>query len=145
VLVSATIAAGLSFLIGRTFLRDWAQKIASSSIKWRAVDGAISKEGFKVVLLLRLSPLLPFSVSNYLYGLTSVDFWSFISATLLGFAPGSFGIVYAGSAGKAIFDRNVPWYVFALGAILLAFVGKTIAKIAGDAIKTIEEEESNKL
>jgi uncharacterized membrane protein YdjX (TVP38/TMEM64 family) len=42
--------------------------------KWRAIDKAISQEGFKVVLLLRLSPLLPFALSNYLYAVTSVDF-----------------------------------------------------------------------
>ena len=74
VLASATIAACISFFIGRTFLRDWAMKIASGSPKWRAIDRAVGKEGFKVMLLLRLSPLLPFAISNYLYGLTSVDF-----------------------------------------------------------------------
>ena len=102
VLVSATIAAAISFKIGRTFLRDWAQGIASTSPKWRAIDSAVSKEGFKVVLLLRLSPLLPFAISNYLYGLTSVDFFSFITATFLGFAPGTFGLVYAGKCSCSI-------------------------------------------
>lgn len=42
--------------------------------KWKAIDKAIGKEGFRVVLLLRLSPLLPFALSNYLYAITSVDF-----------------------------------------------------------------------
>jgi uncharacterized membrane protein YdjX (TVP38/TMEM64 family) len=74
--------------------------------QWRAIDRAINKEGFKVVLLLRLSPLLPFALSNYLYGLTSVDFWSFVSATFLGFSPGTLAIVYAGSAGKVNFVLN---------------------------------------
>jgi uncharacterized membrane protein YdjX (TVP38/TMEM64 family) len=100
VLCSATIAATISFYIGRTFLRDWAIKLAEKWPQWRAVDGAINREGFKVVLLLRLSPLLPFALSNYLYGLTSVDFWSYVTATFLGFSPGTLGIVYAGSAGK---------------------------------------------
>ena len=91
VLVSATIAASVSFLIGRTLLRDWAQKIAVTSPKWRAIDKAVSREGFKVILLLRMSPLLPFAISNYLYGLTSVDFWSYLGGTFLGFAPGTLG------------------------------------------------------
>ena len=73
-LTSATIAASISFFIGRTFLRSWAQKFIAGSPKWRAIDKAIAKEGFKVVLLLRLSPLLPFAISNYIYGVTSVDF-----------------------------------------------------------------------
>ena len=51
--------------------------------KWRAVDSVIGKEGFRVVLLLRLSPLLPFAISNYLYGITAVDFWSDILSTTI--------------------------------------------------------------
>jgi hypothetical protein len=43
--------------------------------KWRAIDSAIGREGFKVILLLRITPLFPFSIVNYLYGLTSVNFW----------------------------------------------------------------------
>lgn len=74
VLSSATIAAAISFYIGRTFLRSYAQEFIQKSDKWRAVDKAIAKEGFKVILLLRLSPLLPFALSNYLYAVTSVDF-----------------------------------------------------------------------
>jgi len=74
VLSSSTMAASISFVIGRTFLRTWAQEFISRDSKWRAIDKAISQEGFKVVLLLRLSPLLPFALSNYLYAVTSVDF-----------------------------------------------------------------------
>jgi len=144
VLISATIAACISFYIGRTLLRGWAQKMTAGWPKWKAIDGAISKEGFKVILLLRLSPLLPFAVSNYLYGVTSVDFWSFAAATLLGFAPGTLGIVYAGSAGKELFAagaQSIPWYVFlGIGASII-FAGQTIAKIASDAIKALEEEQ----
>lgn len=56
--------------------------IHTGSSKWRAIDSAVGKQGFKVILLLRMSPLLPFALSNYLYGLTSVDFW-YESATYL--------------------------------------------------------------
>lgn len=143
VLSSATAAACISFYIGRTFFKTWAQKMISSSKRWKAIDKAITKEGFKVILLLRLSPLLPFAISNYIYGVTSVNFWSFLTATFLGFAPGTFGIVYAGSVGKALFSENsmnFPWYVYlVIGSIVLYF-GQTIAKIANDAINDMEKE-----
>lgn len=142
VLVAATIAAAVSFAIGRTALRSWAEELAASNAKWRAIDKAVSREGFKVVLLLRLSPLLPFALSNYLYALTSIDFGQYLLATFLGFAPGTFGIVYAGSAGKDIFSgaTTIPWYGYAAGAAIIFVGGQTIGKIATDAVKEIEGE-----
>lgn len=74
VLGSATIAACISFYIGRTFLRDWARSKTAGNSLWKMIDTAVGREGFKIILLLRLSPLLPFALSNYLYGITSVDF-----------------------------------------------------------------------
>jgi uncharacterized membrane protein YdjX (TVP38/TMEM64 family) len=138
VLASATIAAGISFLIGRTFLREvaqgWAMKLAGE--KWRAIDSAVEREGFKVVLLLRLSPLLPFALSNYLYGITSVDFFQFIVATFLGFSPGTFGVVYAASAGKDIFSGvgQLPWYGYFGIGLILTFAVNTIGKFATEVI-----------
>lgn len=123
-------------------MRGWASKITNEWPKWKAIDGAIAKEGFKVILLLRLSPLLPFAVSNYLYGITSVDFASFFFATFIGFAPGTLGIVYAGSVGKAFFadGGTLPWYVFGAGGLVIILAAQTLAKVAGDAIKAIEDE-----
>ena len=142
VLSSATAAACISFYIGRTFFKSWAQKMISSSKRWKAIDKAITKEGFKVILLLRLSPLLPFAISNYIYGVTSVNFWSFLAATFIGFAPGTLGIVYAGSVGKAIFSENsmnFPWYIYLVIGSIVFYFGQTIAKIANDAINEMEK------
>ena len=74
VLLSATVAACISFFIGRFFLRDWARSKTAGNSLWKMIDTAVGREGFKIILLLRLSPLLPFALSNYLYGITSVDF-----------------------------------------------------------------------
>eukprot|EP01031_Cornospumella_fuschlensis_P026551 gene26550-32087_t len=147
VLCSATVAASISFLIGRTYLRSWAQGFIQESPRWRAIDKAISKQGFKVVLLLRLSPLLPFALSNYLYGVTSVDFASFITATFLGFAPGSFGIVYFGTAGKTLLSEgglsslSLPWYAYVAAGLGITFLVQTIGRVATEAVKQMEAEE----
>lgn len=145
VLVSAVTAASISFTIGRTLLRTWAKKMADGNAKWRAIDGVIGKEGFKVVLLLRLSPLLPFALSNYFYGVTAVDFWSYFAASLIGFIPGTVGIVYAGSAGKSILmegSSHLPWYYYATIAIAIAVAGNMVAGIASQAINAMEAEEN---
>lgn len=125
VLFSATIAASISFLLARTFLRDYVQGFAEQNTKWRAIDRAVGKEGFKLVLLLRLSPLLPFALSNYLYGLSAVDFWGYFWGTFFGFMPGTIAYVYSGQVGREIAAAaeagagaaatGTPWYVY-LGA-----------------------------
>jgi uncharacterized membrane protein YdjX (TVP38/TMEM64 family) len=144
VLISATIAAAISFYIGRTFLRSRIEKMVEGNKKWAAIDRAINKEGLKVVLLLRLSPLLPFALSNYLYGLTSVDFSKFLLGTFLGFAPGTFGFVYAGSAGRDIFSgldskQGVPYYTYALAATTILIGAQLIGSIASAAVNELED------
>ena len=69
---SATVAATVAFLIARFVARDKIRELAGKNPKFLAIDRAIGEDGFRVVALLRLSPLLPFALGNYLYGLTSV-------------------------------------------------------------------------
>lgn len=66
------VAATVAFLIARYFARERILKLVEGNKKFLAIDKAIGENGFRVVTLLRLSPLLPFSLGNYLYGLTSV-------------------------------------------------------------------------
>lgn len=62
--------------------------LARRNKRWASIDRAISRNGFKFVMLLRLSPLLPLAVSNYLYGLTSVDLGAYVAGSWLGMLPG---------------------------------------------------------
>lgn len=143
VLVSAAIAASISFVIGRTLLRTTVEDMMGSYPEFAKMDKAIGKEGFKLMLLLRLSPLFPFALSNYLYGATSIDFASFFWGTLLGFAPGTLAYVYTGVVGKALTiggDSAQPWYVYAAGAVLLSGLVKVLVDVAGNIVAEIEEE-----
>ncbi len=99
--ISATIGAACAFLIARYLARDWVRAKAEQNAKFNAIDKAIGKQGGKIVGLLRLSPALPFSLSNYLYGLTAVRFWPYVVATWLGTLPGTLMFVYFGVIGKA--------------------------------------------
>jgi len=66
--IASTAAAAISFLIARYVARDRVYVWTSKNPKFAAIDRAIGKDGFRVVALLRLSPLLPLAASNYLYG-----------------------------------------------------------------------------
>src|SRR5205823_2349327 len=97
----ATLGAAVAFLIARFIARDKVEAIAKGSEKFRNIDKAIGKQGAKLVFLLRLSPVIPFNLSNYFYGLTSVKFWPYLLASWIGMMPGTFLYVYIGTAGKA--------------------------------------------
>lgn len=71
-------------------------ELAEGNKQFKVIDKAIGKQGFKVVTLLRLSPLLPLALSNYFYGLTSVDLPSYVGASWLGMLPGTIAYVTAG-------------------------------------------------
>lgn len=140
--ISSSLAAGVAFLIARYSLRDFVSKIAGKFRKFQAIDRAIGKEGFKFVFLLRLSPLLPFSISNYLYGLTSVDFVQFFFASWLGMLPGTFAYINAGAAVNALTDlesgkaAHVNPALIVLGTVgtigVLWFVGQAASKAIAD-------------
>ena len=145
VLFSASIAAAISFTIGRTLLRDYVEGVLVDYPKFAKLDRAIGREGFKLMLLLRLSPIFPFALSNYLYGATSINFTSFFGGTVLGFAPGTIAYVYTGYVGKALNGGAgsdvYPWYVYLGGLSLFAGVLKVVADTATRVVEEIEAEE----
>jgi len=100
VLVSAASVLGASaaFFIGRTVARGWTQRRIAGWPRFRALDGALAARGFWIVLLTRLSPLFPFNLLNYAYGVTTVRPRDYIAASWLGMLPGTVVYVYAGSA-----------------------------------------------
>ena len=130
VTTGATVGAALAFLVARYLARERISRFAEQNARFKAVDGAIGEQGAKLIGLLRLSPVIPFNVSNYFYGLTSVGFWPYVLATFLGILPGACLYVYLGAAGKAGLDGAHQAHgrledIF-LGAGLLATMAVTI-------------------
>jgi uncharacterized membrane protein YdjX (TVP38/TMEM64 family) len=100
VLVGANLGALCSFLLARTFLRDKVAHWAEAKPKFRSLDRAIGRHGFKMVLLARLSPAFPFNVLNYILGITPVTTGRYVAASLIGMLPGMILYVYIGAAAK---------------------------------------------
>ncbi|KAL7542483.1 hypothetical protein ACHAXR_013133 [Thalassiosira sp. AJA248-18] len=145
-LFSAAIAASISFVIGRTLLRGYVEKVLADNPKFKSMDRAIGKDGFKLMLLLRLSPLFPFALSNYLYGASSIRFLPYFFGTALGFAPGTFAYVYAGRIGKALTMDSAssePWYVYVGGMAVLLGLLKIAGDVATGVIDAMEEEDGD--
>jgi uncharacterized membrane protein YdjX (TVP38/TMEM64 family) len=98
---ASVAGASAAFLLGRTLLRDWAAARVGGSPRARAIDAAVEREGFTLVLLLRLSPVFPFNVLNYVLSLTRVRFATYVIASFIGMLPGTALYVYLGSLAPA--------------------------------------------
>lgn len=142
----ATLGATLAFLVARFIARAKIEAMAKENDKFRKIDSAIGKQGAKLIFLLRLSPVIPFNLSNYFYGLTAVKFWPYVLASWIGMMPGTFLYVYIGTAGKAAvavaaggeaIKHGWQYWTF-LGVGFAATVAVTIwvTKIARDALRS---------
>ena len=98
---ASVAGATCAFLMGRTLLRDWAVRLVGESARIRAIDAAVARQGFKLVFLLRLSPLFPFNVLNYALSLSRVSLLTYVTASFLGMLPGTAMYVYLGSLAPA--------------------------------------------
>jgi uncharacterized membrane protein YdjX (TVP38/TMEM64 family) len=144
--LSASIAAAVSFLIGRTFLREYVEKLLEDYPDFKKIDKAIGEEGFKLMLLLRLSPVFPFALSNYLYGVTSIKFWPYFFGTMIGFTPGTIAYVFTGEIGKSLTMDSAstePWYFYVGALALLSGFIKFASDTATDIIEKVQDEAEN--
>jgi uncharacterized membrane protein YdjX (TVP38/TMEM64 family) len=134
VIVSAAATAGAAagFLIARHLARSRVQRFADKHERFGALDRAIRQKGWKVVALLRLSPLIPYSLSNYLYGLTPLRLGPYLLASWAGMLPGTVLYVYLGAAGRAAARGRSAgeWTLLAGGLVATAVVTIVLTRAA---------------
>ncbi|CAA2938074.1 uncharacterized protein LOC111382143 [Olea europaea var. sylvestris] len=110
--IGAVIGAGAAFLLGRTIGRSFVISKLRDYPQFRAVAVAIQRSGFKIVLLLRLVPLLPFNMLNYLLSVTPVPIGQYMLASWLGMMPITLALVYVGTTLKDLSDITHGWNEF---------------------------------
>lgn len=101
-LVGGTVGACVSFLVGRTIARNWVAGWIARSRRFTALDHAVGKYGFKIVLLSRLGPISPFVLVNYIFSLTRVSLREYALGTLIGVTPGTILFVYFGAGLRSL-------------------------------------------
>lgn len=152
VTTAATIAAGISFLIARYVARDKIAEMAENYPKFKAIDHALGEDSLRVVAIMRLSPLMPFALSNYLYGLTSVKFKPYVIGSFFGMMPGTFAYVSAGSASRQIAEGAIgsdailsTLFGVSLAILSASYVGKLASKAVAEetaSAPAIDHQES---
>lgn len=144
VVIAATLGATIAFLIGRYYARSWVAKQVQGHPKFRAIDQAVAKEGFKIVFLTRLSPIFPFNLLNYVFGVTCVSLKDYVIGSI-GMIPGSMMYVYLGSLVGDIALLGMPqemnsqaqtvqWLIKIVGFLATIAVTFYITRIAKKAL-----------
>jgi len=98
------LGATIAFVCGRTIAREWIKSKMEKYPKFNAVDWAIQKNGLYIVFLTRLSPLFPFPLLNYAFGITKLSLWQYVAGTLAGVMPATIGYTYLGTLMRNLTD-----------------------------------------
>jgi uncharacterized membrane protein YdjX (TVP38/TMEM64 family) len=97
VFTGATLGACAAFLLARHVARPAVERRLAGDPRYSRIDAAVGREGARIVLLLRLSPVVPFNLLNYALGITRVRFRDFAVASV-GMLPGTLLYVVSGRA-----------------------------------------------
>ncbi len=145
VTVAANLGAALAFLIGRYLARDAVRRRVARTPRFLAMDRAIAEQGWWFVALLRLSPLVPFNVQNYLYGLTGIGFWPCVLTSLVAMLPGTVLYVGLGAAGglgvgaaRGATRSPAEWLLLGLGLLATLVVSIALARAARRELRSLE-------
>ena len=144
--ISATLGATAAFLIGRHLARGWVARKIEGNEKFKLIDEAVAREGWKIVGLTRLSPVFPFVLLNYAYGLTKVSLRDYFFASWVGMMPGTVMYVYIGSLAGDLARLGAggrartagEWVLYVVGFIATVVVTVLITRIAKAALATYE-------
>ncbi len=141
-----TLSIAACFVIGQVMGRRWITRSIKESSRFHKLDRAFAQKGWKIVLLTRLSPLLPSNILNYGFSLTKIDFWEYLFFSWLGMLPVIFTYVYVGTFGASIFsadqqNENLMFQALGLAVTVGAMVYAT--KLAASALSIEEAEDGN--
>ena len=139
--IASTIGATAAFIVGRYLARDWVAGKISGNARFASIDDAVGREGWKIVGLTRLSPIFPFNLLNYAYGLTKVSLRDYFLASWIGMLPGTVMYVYLGSLagdlatlGGERSRSTVDWIIYGVGLVATVAVTVVVTRVARKAL-----------
>lgn len=145
-LVGTSLGAVAALLMGRYLARDWIAKRFSQNKKFRLLEEIVRRKGWKIVSLARLSPVFPFLVGNYLFGLTSVPAKNYFAASLVGSVPSVAVYVYLGTLGRDLVlgegaGARTPaqWALFFAGLAATVVLTLYFRRVARQALENQDE------
>lgn len=140
--IGATLGATLAFLVGRYLLRGWIVEKVGNNPKFKALDEAVGREGWKMVMLVRLCPLFPFPVTNYGFGITRITLGEYVLASWIGMLPAMVVLVYIGSLASSLANLGaggraltpLEWTLYGAGLVMAVIVTIYLTRVARRAL-----------
>lgn len=136
--IGSTLGATAAFLVGRYLARNAIARKIEGNERFAAIDKAVANEGWKIVGLTRLSPVFPFTLLNYAFGLTRVKLSHYVLASWIGMMPGTVMYVYLGSLAKAATGERTrttgEWVLYGVGLLATVVVTVFVTRIAKRAL-----------
>ena len=153
VFFGASAGAIVAFILGRYLLREWVKGLTKKYAVFEALDIALEEKGFRIMSLLRLSPIIPFNAINYIGGVTAISLYSYTLA-LVAILPGTVLYVFLGASAGSLADSassgdnaTVTIIVVAVGAVFgifaIALTSYYAKKELNRVIAAREAESSN--
>jgi uncharacterized membrane protein YdjX (TVP38/TMEM64 family) len=151
VLVGNVTGAAMAFLISRRIGRPWLKQKLLRNPTMEALEPAVAREGWKIILLSQLHPLFPTSLLNYLYGLTRIRFRTCMLWVAIGQAPGLFLYAYVGTLGQLGLNlvrgtshpRTAEYFVWGGGFVLSTVLLLGLGRIALRIMQKVEQQPSD--
>ncbi len=116
-LAGGTIGAALTFLVARYVARDWLE--ARAGPRLQGVMRNVDAEGWRFVAFVRLVPIFPYAIVNYLFGLTRIRFHHYVLATIVFMAPSTVAYTWLGYASRQVMEGDTHQVRYALVALAL--------------------------
>ncbi|MBM4256008.1 MAG: TVP38/TMEM64 family protein [Deltaproteobacteria bacterium] len=148
VFLAAVLGSSAAFLVSRYVARNAIERRLAGNTRFAAIDRAVGEQGQKIVFLLRLSPVFPFSLLNYGLGLTKVRFIDYVTASV-GMLPGTLLYVYYGkvigdvaalAGGMAREKGTADYAILILGLVATIVVTTIVTRIARRALQDATKE-----
>jgi uncharacterized membrane protein YdjX (TVP38/TMEM64 family) len=147
-LIGLGAGATLSFLIGRALGRDWLHRRFAGDARFHGLIRLVGQRGWKIIVLARLSPIFPFSVANYAFGLTPMHAWVYGLASIVGSIPSTLVFVSIGAAAGGIgeearsTERTLgEWALLGIGLAAVVALIVVVRRLALDALAELRELE----
>src|SRR6184192_1054733 len=138
------VGTAISFALSRSIAKRWFQQRLSSNSTLRALGPAVERESWKIILLSQLHPLFPTSLLNYFYGLTRIQFSTYMLWASIGRIPGIFLYAYVGTLGQFAvrimrgqnYPRTIEYWIWGGAFVTTALLLVVLGRVAYRAIQT---------